>query len=74
MNVNVLCEWVVLMSIYDTYSLSQDICFRNIRTIFTKNTHACQESIIKKYWHVMKPVFYLETFTGTETYLLQRFL
>lgn len=41
MNVNVLCEWVVLMSIYDTYSLSQDIV--------TKNTHACQVSIIKKY-------------------------
>lgn len=66
MNVNVLCEWVVLMSIYDTYSLSQDIV--------TKNTHACQVSIIKKYWHNIIPVFYLETFTGTETYLLQRFV
>lgn len=25
MNVNALSEWAVLMSIYDTYSLSQDI-------------------------------------------------
>lgn len=74
MNVNVLCEWVVLMSIYDTYSLSQDIVSETFGLFFTKNTHACQESIIKKYWHNIIPVFYLETFTGTETYLLQRFI